>query len=84
MIKGKVLEELFEIYVGKIQEHITTEDIINIGVEIIYKTDELNNQLSDEQQLLLQEVLELEHDRLSLAEHESFTYGFILAIKLYP
>ena len=48
MIKGKVLEELFEIYVGKIQEHITTEDIINIGVEIIYKTDELNNQLSDE------------------------------------
>lgn len=83
MIKGKIIEELFEIYESKIQEFITTDNVPNISDEIISKTNELNNQLSDENQLLLQEVLELEHDRLSLIEHESFTYGFALGIKLY-
>ena len=83
MIKGKIIEELFDIYESKIQECITTEDVLNIGDEIISKTDELNNQLPDEHQLLLQEVLELEHERLSLVEQESFNYGFILGIKLY-
>ena len=83
MVKGKIIEELFEIYDSKIQEYIITENVINIGDEIISKIDTINNQLSDEHQLLLQEVLELEHDRLSLIEQESFTYGFILGIKLY-
>lgn len=83
MIKGKIIEELFKLYESKIQEYITTEDVISIGDEIISKTDTINNQLSDEHQLLLQEVLELEHDRLLLVEQKSFVYGFILAIKLY-
>ena len=83
MVKGKVLEELFEIYGSKMQEYITTIDVSNIGDEIISKTNTINNQLSDEYQLLLQEVLELEHERLSLVEQESFTYGLVLGIKLY-
>ena len=83
MIKGKIIEELFEIYESKMQEYIIAEDVINIGDEIISKTDTINNKLSNEHQLLLQEILELEHDRLSLIEQESFTYGFILGIKLY-
>ena len=77
------MEKLSKIYESKIQEYIITEDVLNIGDEIISKTDTINNQLSDEHQLLLQEVLELEHDRLSLVEQESFTYGLALGIKLY-
>ena len=83
MVKGKIIEELFEIYESKMHEYITTGDVPNIGDEIISKTEYMNNHLSDEQQILLQEVLELEHDRLSLIEQESFTYGFVLGITLY-
>ena len=83
MIKSTSIKELFEIYGSKIQEYAISDDISNIGDEIISKTDTINNKLSNEHQLLLQEILELEHDRLSLIERESFTYGFILGIKLY-
>ena len=63
MAKIRNMEEFYKVYESKMQEYIITEDVINIGDEIISKTDELNNQLSNEHQLLLQEILELEHDR---------------------
>lgn len=53
MVKGTIIKEVFEIYENRIQEYITTEDVLNIGDEIISKTDTINNQLSDEHQLLL-------------------------------
>ena len=83
MVKDTIIEELFEFYEGRFQKYITSERVTNISDEIISKTNNINNLLLDEQQTLLQEILELEHERLSLVEQESFTYGFILGIKLY-
>ena len=83
MLRTRNMEELYKVYESKMQDYIINEDISNISDEIVSKTDDINNQLSDEQQLLLQEILELEHERLSLEEQEVFTYGFVLGIKLY-
>ena len=83
MVKGKVMEELYRTYEGNMQDYITTKDISNIVGEIISKINEINNLLSDEQQALLQDILELEHERLSVQKQEVFAYGFILGIKLY-
>ena len=83
MVKGKIIEKLFGVYERELQEYIATESITNIGDEIISKINEINNLLSDEQQALLQDILELEHERLSVQKQEVFAYGFILGIKLY-
>ena len=61
MAKTRNMEELYKVYESKMQEYITTEDVLNIGDEIISKTDEINNLLSDKQQALLQDILELEY-----------------------
>jgi len=61
MTKTRNIEELFKIYESKMQEYTTSKDVSNKVDEIISKTDAINNELTDSHQLLLQEVLELEH-----------------------
>ena len=82
MDKGNVMEELYRICESKIQNYITTEFISIIGNKIISKTDAINNELTDKQQALLQDILKLEHEKLLLVEQEVLIYAFTLGIKL--
>ena len=83
MAKTGNMEELFRAYESKMQEYIVTDNISNLIEKIISTTDEINNILSKDKQMMLQELLELEHERASLEEQKVFTYAFVLGIKVY-
>ena len=83
MAKRRNMEELFKAYEGDMQQYITTDSISRLSTNLIVMTDKINNTLSDEQQKLLQEILDLEHERCSLEEQQVFKYAFQLGAKLY-
>ena len=77
------ISELYKLYESRMQPYIITEEITETRHQIIAMTDEFNKSLSDEQQIILQDLLELEHHRGALEDEQVFIYGFTLAIKLF-
>ena len=83
MAKMRNMEELFKAYEGDMQQYITTGSISKLSTKLIVLTDKINNSLPDEQQKMLQDILDLEHERCSLEEQQVFQYAFQLGAKLY-
>ena len=77
------MEELFRAYESKMQDYIVTDNILSLSQKIINMTNKINSTLSEDYQILLQDILELEHERASLEEQEVFIYAFVLGIKFY-
>ena len=76
------ISELYKLYESRMQPFLITEEITDTRHQIIAMTDEFNKSLSNEQQKLLQDLLELEHHRGALEDEQVFIYAFTLAIKL--
>ena len=83
MAKARNIEELFEAYESDMQKYITTDIISKLSNHLIVMTDKMNNTLSEKQQKILQDILDLEHERSSMEEQEVFKYAFQLGAKLY-
>ena len=83
MQNKKYIAELYHLYEDKMQSYIITKEVSKVRRKIIDKIDEMNKDLTNMQKDLLQQILELEHEREALDIKETFIYGFTLAIKLF-
>ena len=83
MAKTRNMEDLFNAYESDMQKYITTDSISKLSTHLIVMTDKMNNTLSEKQQKILQDILDLEHERCSLEEQQVFNYAFQLGAKLY-
>lgn len=83
MSNRKNIAELYKLYEDKMQDYIVTDEFSKLRREIINKTDTLNKDLTDEQKILMQDILELEHQKGALEDEQVFIYGYRLAIKLF-
>jgi len=83
MAKTRNMEDLFNAYESDMQKYITTDSISKLSTNLIVMTDKMNNTLSEKQQKILHDILDLEHERSSMEEQEVFKYAFQLGAKLY-
>lgn len=80
MKNKEVIEELYYHYSN--EAHKLTPDIKKITEILSNKTEQLNKTLSEEQQKLFDEIMELENERSGLLDRNVFIYAFSFATRL--